>query len=182
MFGYSGGGPRGIQVAFRHAKRTTALILMASALPGKADAPRKAAAQAFFGSDRLFWIFKSYAPSLFARIPGMPKGFRPAPEDRERIEQTMDSLFPIRPRKRGVLFDLYVSNPDVQAYPLEEISVPTLIINAKDDGLSAFDNAAQAAGRIRRSKLVAIDRGGHLLLGGEGRIKEEIAAFEMSAT
>ena len=82
---------------------------MASALPGKADAPPKAAAQAFFG-------------------------------------------------------------------------VPTLIINAKDDGLSAFDNGAQAAGRIRRSKLVAIDRGGHLLLGGEGRIKEEIAAFEMSAT
>ena len=182
VFGYSGGGPSAIQFAFRHAKRTTMLILMASALPGKASAPPKAVAQAFFGSDRLFWIFKSYAPSLFARILGMPKGFRPAPGERERIEQTMDSLFPIRPRKRGVLFDLYVSNPDVQAYPLEEISVPTLIINAKDDGLSAFDNAAQAAGRIRRSKLVAIDRGGHLLLGGEGRIKEEIAAFEMSAT
>jgi pimeloyl-ACP methyl ester carboxylesterase len=77
-----------------------------------------------------------------------------------------------------VLFDLYVSNPDVQTYPLEEISVPTLIINAKDDGLSAFDNAARASRRIRRSKLVAIDRGGHLLLGGEGRIKEEIAVFE----
>jgi hypothetical protein len=27
-------------------------------------------------------------------------------------------------------------DPDVQAYPLEQISVPTLI-NAKDDGLSA---------------------------------------------
>ena len=24
----------------------------------------------------------------------------------------MDSLFPVHPRKRGVLFDLYVSNPD----------------------------------------------------------------------
>lgn len=91
----------------------------------------------------------------------------------------MDSLFPIHPRKRGVLFDLYVSNPDVQAYQLKEISVPTLIINAKDDGLSAFGNAAQAARRIRRSTLVAIDRGGHLLLGSEALIKEEIAAFEM---
>jgi pimeloyl-ACP methyl ester carboxylesterase len=80
------------------------------------------------------------------------------------------------------LFDLYVSNPDVQTYPLEQIAVPTLIINAKDDGLSAFDNAARPSRRIRRSKLVAIDRGGHLLLGSETRIKEEIAAFEMSAT
>ena len=182
VFGYSGGGPAAIQFALRYAERTTALILMASALPGKAGAPPKAMAQAFFGSDRLFWLLKSHAPSLFARILGMPKGFRPAPHERERIEQTMDSLFPIRPRKPGVLFDLYVSNPDVQCYPLEELSVPTLIINAKDDGLSAFGNAAQAAGRIRRSKLVAIDRGGHLLLGSETRIKQEIAAFEMSGT
>ena len=180
VFGYSGGGPSAIQFALRHAERTTALILLASALPGKAGAPPKALAQAFFGSDRLFWILKSYAPSLFARILGMPKGFRPTPQERGRIEQTMDSLFPIHPRKRGVLFDLYVSNPDVQTYPLEQVSVPTLIINAKDDGLSAFGNAAQASRRIARSKLVAIDRGGHLLLGGETRIQEEIAAFETS--
>jgi pimeloyl-ACP methyl ester carboxylesterase len=93
----------------------------------------------------------------------------------------MDSLFPIHPRKRGVLFDLYVPNPAMQAYPLEQISVPTLIINAKDDGLSAFGNAAPASGRIAQSKLVTIDRGGHLLPGSETRIKEEMAAFERSA-
>jgi pimeloyl-ACP methyl ester carboxylesterase len=87
----------------------------------------------------------------------------------------MDSLFPIRPR--GVLFDLYVSNPDVQTYPLEEISVPTLIINAEDDGLSAFGNAAQASRRITRSKLLTIGHGGHLLLGSETQIQPEIAAF-----
>jgi pimeloyl-ACP methyl ester carboxylesterase len=182
VFGYSGGGPSAIQFALRHAERTAALILMASALPGKAGAPPKGVAQALFGSDRFFWILKSYTPSLFARILGMPKGFRPTPGERGRIEQTMDSLFPIHPRKRGVLYDLYVSNPDVQTYPLEEVSVPTLIINAKDDGLSAFANAARASTRIRRSKLAAIDRGGHLLLGGERRIQEEIAAFEKSGT
>ena len=179
VFGYSGGGPSAIQFALRHPGRTTALILMASALPGKAGAPPKAVARALFGSDWLFWTLKSHAPSLFARILGMPKGFRPTPGERGRIEQTMASLFPIRPRKRGVLFDLYVSNPDVQTYPLEQILVPTLIINAKDDGLSAFDNAAQASRRITRSKLVAIDRGGHLLLGSEGHVRKEIAAFEM---
>lgn len=180
VFGYSGGGPSAIQFALHHPGRTTALILMASALPGKAGAPPKAVAQAFFGSDRLFWMLKSYAPSLFARILGMPKGFRPTPGERGRIEQTMDSMFPIHPRKRGVLYDLYVSNPDVQAYPLEEVSVPTLIINAKDDGLSAFGNAARASARIEPSKLVAIDRGGHLLLGSETRIQEEIAVFTRS--
>jgi hypothetical protein len=49
---------------------------------------------------------------------------RPTARERARLEETIDSLFPIRPRKRGVLFDLYVSNPDVQTYPLEEVSVP----------------------------------------------------------
>jgi pimeloyl-ACP methyl ester carboxylesterase len=182
VFGYSGGGPSAIQFALRHPGRTTALILMASALPGKTGAPPKVLAQALLGSDPFFWILKSYAPSLFARILGMPKNFHPTRGERGRIEQTMDSIFPIHPRKPGVLFDLYVSNPDVQTYPLEQLSVPTLIINAKDDGLSAFGNATQAARRMRRSKLVAIDRGGHLLLGSEDRIKEEIAVFETSAT
>jgi pimeloyl-ACP methyl ester carboxylesterase len=52
-FGYSGGGPSAIQFALRHPGRTTALILLASALPGKAGAPPKALAQALFGSDRV---------------------------------------------------------------------------------------------------------------------------------
>lgn len=41
LFGYSAGGPSAIQFALRHRDRTTALVLMASALPGKAGAPPK---------------------------------------------------------------------------------------------------------------------------------------------
>ena len=39
VFGYSGGGPSAIQFAFRHAERTSALILLASALPGRPGHP-----------------------------------------------------------------------------------------------------------------------------------------------
>ena len=92
-----------------------------------------------------------------------------------------ESLFPFPPRKHGALFDTYVSNPDVQRYPLQDISVPTLIISTEDDGLSAFENAARAATRIPGSKLIAIERGGHLLLGSESRIRREIAAFVAAA-
>lgn len=177
IFGYSAGGPSAIKFALRHPDRTMALILMGSALPGKAGAAPKPVAQLLFGSDLMFWMLKRYVPSLFARILGMPKAFRPTPDQRQRIAEVEDSLFPIRPRKAGVLFDAYVSNPDVQGYPLEEIAVPTLIINAKDDGLSAFENAARAAVRIAGSKLIAVERGGHLLLGSEGLIQREIAAL-----
>jgi pimeloyl-ACP methyl ester carboxylesterase len=107
----------------------------------------------------------------------MPKGFHPTPQQRIGILESEESLFPVRLRKRGVMYDSFASNPDVQGYPLEEISVPTLIINARDDGLSAFQNAARAAERIPGAELLAIDHGGHMLLGSEGLILREVARF-----
>jgi pimeloyl-ACP methyl ester carboxylesterase len=91
--------------------------------------------------------------------------------------ESEESLFPIRPRKQGTLYDAYVSNPDVQRYPLEELSVPTLIVNARDDGLSAFENAASAAERIPGAELLALEGGGHMLLGSEDLVGQEVARF-----
>jgi pimeloyl-ACP methyl ester carboxylesterase len=181
IFGYSGGGPSAIQFALRHDDRTTALILMGSALPGRAGAPPRPVAKTVFGSDLIFWMLKRYAPSLFARILGMPRGFRPTPDERQQIMEVEESLLPVRFRKAGALFDTYVSNPDVQGYPLEDIAAPTLIINAKDDGLSAFENAVRAATRIPSSKLIAVERGGHLMLGSESLIQREVAAIVRAA-
>jgi pimeloyl-ACP methyl ester carboxylesterase len=174
--GFSAGGPSVIQFALRHPDRTSGLILFGSALPGKAGGPPKPVAQLLF-TDPVFWTLKAYAPFQFARLLGMPKGFRPTPEQRTVIVESEESLFPIRPRKQGVLYDNYISTPDVQGYPLEQISVPTLIINARDDGLSAFQNAARAAQRIPGAELLAIDHGGHMLLGSEGLIVREVARF-----
>jgi len=47
VFGYSVGGPSAMQFALRHADRTSNLNLMASALPGRAEAPPKVVAKAF---------------------------------------------------------------------------------------------------------------------------------------
>jgi pimeloyl-ACP methyl ester carboxylesterase len=174
--GFSAGGPSVIQFALRHPDRTSGLILFGSALPGKAGGPPKPVAQLLF-TDPVFWTLKAYAPFQFARLLGMPKGFRPTPEQRTVIVESEESLFPIRPRKQGVLYDNYISTPDVQGYPLEQLSVPTLIINARDDGLSAFQNAARAAQRIPGAELLAIDHGGHMLLGSEGLIVREVARF-----
>jgi pimeloyl-ACP methyl ester carboxylesterase len=150
--------------------------LIGSALPGKAGRPPKPVALLLF-TDPVFWTLKAHLPALFLRCLGMPKGFQPTPEQWTAILASEESLFPIRPRKPGVLYDSYVSNPDVQRYPLEQISVPTLIINARDDGLSAFQNAARAAERIPGAKLLAIDHGGHMLLGSETLVGQKVASF-----
>jgi pimeloyl-ACP methyl ester carboxylesterase len=177
MFGYSAGGPSAIQFALRHADRVSALVLVASALPGKAAAPPEPIARALFGSDLFFWALSDAGPHLVGRILGMPKGFLANDVEREQIEASLNSLFPIAPRKRGVLFDLYVSNPDVQTYPLEELRVPTMLINARDDAMSVFDNAVAAKHRITGAELVSFDRGGHLLLGVEDVVRQRMMTF-----
>ena len=80
---------------------------------------------------------------------------------------------------------MYVSNFDINTgYPLEEITVPVLIINAVDDPLTLYENARSAAERIPGSRLVTIESGGHMLLGHEERIRAEVVAFldEYSST
>jgi pimeloyl-ACP methyl ester carboxylesterase len=62
-------------------------------------------------------------------------------------------------------------------YPLEEIDVPVLIINAVDDPLTLYVNAQSVAERITGAKLVTIENGGHMLLGHEERVRSEIGAF-----
>ena len=73
---------------------------------------------------------------------------------------------------------MFISNPDINTgYPLGEITVPVLIINAIDDPLTLYENAQAMAERIPGAKLLTIESGGHMLLGHEERIRDEIAKF-----
>ena len=117
LFGYSAGGPSAIQFALRHRDRTTVLVLMASAPPGKDGAPPKFIARTMLGSDAFFWLLRRLVPTQLGRLMGVPAGLRPTPEQRMTVADSEEGPFPIAPRKEGVLFDLYVSNPAVQDMP-----------------------------------------------------------------
>lgn len=177
VLGYSAGGPSAIQMVLRHPERVSSLVLIASALPGRANRPPRAVAELLFGSNLLFWLLAKLGPAVTARILGMDKHFRPDGRQRASIQETWTSFFPITPRKQGVIHDIYISNPEVQGFPLQDISAPTLIISARDDTMSAHDNSVQAAARIPRSHLVPFDRGGHLLLDHEDDVRRAIAEF-----
>lgn len=181
VLGYSAGGPSVIQFALRHPARVSALVLVASALPGEAGSPPEPVARLLFGSDLVFWLLGRGGPALTARILGMDKHVRPVGSQRDAIDAAWTSLFPIAPRKHGVLHDLYISNPDVQDYPLEEIALPTLIVNARDDAMSAYGNAQRAALRIPDCRLVSFNRGGHLLLDDGDEVRNSVAEFLQEA-
>ena len=177
LFGYSAGGPPAMRFALRHPDRTASLVLLGSDFPGPAGKPPRPVAELMYGSDLFFWALKRAFPTTFSRMLGMPKGFRPTEHEQEALGSVALSLFPMAPRKKGALFDTYVSTPAVQEVALEDIEASTLVINAVDDGLSSYKNAVAAAARIPDARFVRFDSGGHLFLGREAAVREETTRF-----
>jgi pimeloyl-ACP methyl ester carboxylesterase len=109
---------------------------------------------------------------------GVPDGFELTPELERDVGDVMKTVLPVNPRSDGALFDMYVSNLDINSgYPLEEIAAPVLIINAVDDPLALYRNAQAMAKRIPGSTLVAVESGGHMFLGHEESVQSEIGSF-----
>ena len=176
----SAGGTSAIQFALRHPDRCSALVLVSSNAPGETEAglPPKPLAKVLFRSDFAFWLLTTYFRSSMRSIMGVPKGFELTSEYEADIAETMETILPVSARAEGALFDMYVSNPAINAgYPLEEITVPVLIINAIDDPLALYDNARVMAERIPGARLVTLESGGHMLLGHGERVRAEVGEF-----
>jgi pimeloyl-ACP methyl ester carboxylesterase len=156
------------------------LVLFSANLPGETEAGLlpEPVAKALFKSDFTFWLVTTYFNKSMRSTMGVPDGFELTPEYEADVADVMKTILPVKPRSDGALFDMYVSNLDVNnGDPLEEIRVPVLIVNAVDDPLTLYKNAQSAAERIPGAKLVTIADGGHMLLGHQERIRSEIAAF-----
>jgi pimeloyl-ACP methyl ester carboxylesterase len=176
----SAGGTSAIRFAMRHPDRCSALVLISSNAPGETEggAPPEPVARLLFRSDFVFWLLTTTFRPAMGGIMGVPKGYELTPQDEAHIGRTMETILPVSPRAEGALFDMYVSNPDINTgYPLEEIAVPVLIVHAVDDPLASYDNARSMAERIPGAKLVTVDRGGHMLLGNDGSLERQIAEF-----
>ena len=159
-------------------------MLFSSSAPGETKTALlpKPLAKVLFKSDFIFWLMTTYFSSSLHSIIGVPDGFDLTPEYEAEVAEVMRTILPVNPRSDGAVFDMFVSNPDINAgypggYRLEEINLPVLIINAVDDPLTLYKNAKSAAKRIPSAKLVTIESGGHMLLGHEERVRSEIGAF-----
>jgi pimeloyl-ACP methyl ester carboxylesterase len=178
--GYSAGSASAIQLALRHPDRLYALILIAAHLPGL-PTPRRVIhpiMRAAFRWQRMFWALKFVMPQIFNSLTGVPKGWAPTAAEEKTIGEVAESIFPIKPRHHGAIFDSLVSNPAVNTFPLENVRVLTLIVRAIDDPYSPGATVdSDAARRIPGARLVKINRGGHLFLGQEAQVRRETSAF-----
>ena len=84
------------------------------------------------------------------------------------------SIQPLSLRFPGINVD---SIPELSQLPLETITVPTLIISARDDLFNTLPAAEFATSRIPHSKLIVFDTGGHLLVGRDGEVRQAVRTF-----
>lgn len=177
VIGISAGATAALQLALRHPDRVKHLVVISGNLPGSTTAIRQPGWAKLLNRAFPIWALKVSNRKLLARLAGVPQDFQCSAEDEHFVSEFLDSLFPITPKVRGIDYDAFISNPDVNGYPLEQLTVPTLIIHAQDDPLVSYPAAVEAAQRIPGSTLVSLESGGHLGLGQAERMRAEIDRF-----
>src|SRR5215207_8861068 len=153
VIGYSAGSASVLEFALRHPDRLVGLILACARLGGPTPTQLlKPVLGVVYGSQRLFWLYRQLLPSIYARMLGVPKGYRPTPEEAATIRAVSELQFPLTPRRLGAVFDGFVSNLAADRFPFEGLTVPTLIVSAVDDPWARHSYAVAAAARIPAAK------------------------------
>jgi pimeloyl-ACP methyl ester carboxylesterase len=186
--GASAGAPSSMQFALRHPRRITALVLLVPAIyvprPGGAPpvtTPRGTEFLIDMGlrSDFLFWAASRRARRAVIRaiLATPPAAVENAsPEEQARVQQVLDHILPITQRRLGLLNEAAVI-PSLQRYELERINVPTLTISFADDLYGTYDGARYTAEQIRGARFVGYPSGGHLWVGHQQDVSDEIVRF-----
>ena len=98
------------------------------------------------------------------------------PADQASVQQVLDHILPISQRRLGLLNESAVI-PTLPRYELEKINVPTLTISFADDLYGTYDVARYTAEQIRGARFVGYPSGGHLGVGHQQDVTDEIARF-----
>ncbi|MHB8883600.1 MAG: alpha/beta fold hydrolase [Methylovirgula sp.] len=86
----------------------------------------------------------------------------------------MHGMLPLSTRLKGLANDAVNVS---EAWQVEEIAAPTLIIAAADDLFCTLPTARAMAERIPRARLVAFETGSHLLVSHHEQIRADVADF-----
>ena len=183
--GGSAGGPSALQMAIRHPDRVSALVLLVplaykpstSADSAKPLAPwAEALLMQLIGSDFLFWSALQIAKDQVIKyvLATPPEGVHAAsPQERARIDSILDHILPVSSRAAGLRSDS-VLGKGLGPSAFEKVRAPTLIISVRDDGFGTYASSQYIASQIAGAKFVGYEHGGHVWVGHDDEVMEEI--------
>ena len=161
LFGQSQSGPVAVEYAVRHPERVTHLVLHGTfgrgrAARGEAPAEREALwtlMREGWGRDN-----PAYRQITTTRqVPGANVEQMQWMTDRERVSASVEN---------AIRFMQASSKADVLARA-GEVTVPTLVFHARDDGAVPFEEGRMLAAAIPHAQFVALESKNHILLEGE---------------
>ena len=167
ILGTSAGGTIAIRFALDYPERTKGLILYSSAAPyvEKPDSfVEYQGPPAFLLGNFAMWLMSP----LFEPIMGMES-------------DTIYDMLPVDERREGMEMDASITNPDMtrnfEDYPIENLSVPSLILHAKDDKLASYDAMAAAVPRFPDCTFLSFEDGGHMMAGHGNEVDMALDGF-----
>lgn len=181
VMGISAGTSAAVQMALRHPDRLHSIVISSGNWPGSPTSEAPPGWATMFYNDQAMWLLKTLVPPMVANLMGVPKGFPKDDDQAAYVDEMVNSIFPLKPRYEGAVFDAFTSNPEINDYPLDQIAVPCLIVHSKDDPLASYDAAEGASERIPSATLVGLESGGHLALGQTEVVREALGAFLQDA-
>ncbi|MBM3787447.1 MAG: alpha/beta hydrolase [Acidobacteria bacterium] len=183
----SAGAPSGLEFAAQYPERCAALALVVPAayVPGlDATAPEAPPLMQFFRDtllkyDFAFWLaIKRMRGTMIENILATPLEVanRASLVDRNRMDGALMDILPVSKRRAGLNNELRVV-AQLEPANLARITAPTLIVSAEDDLYGTFRSARYLAREISGARLVMYPEGGHLWIGHEQELRQELEDF-----
>lgn len=179
IVGASAGGPSALQFAYDYPERSSALVLLSavSMFMGDEIPISTRVINTIQRSDFLFWAVLKMFRTQFSEMVGIPQYLYDElpPEDKKYADDMLDFMNPISTRRPGNIYEAKIRPLSGEA--MSRITVPTIILHAKDDFLVTFDHAEFVNQNIQNSELVTFESGGHALVAELETISARINDF-----
>lgn len=163
ILGVSAGGPSAVQFAHDYPERSSALILVSavSKFMGDEIPASTKIVNTIQKSDFAYWLVLKAFRTQFLALIGIPHETYSVLDsnDKEFADKMLEYMHPMSQRSLGNIHEANIR--PMSGDKMSEISIPTMILHAKDDILVTYEHAEFYSKNIKYSELVSFDSGGH---------------------
>lgn len=169
----SAGGAAGISFAIEYPERVKGLILLSSGVPAEKKTREEIKGMqgppSLIVNDFPMWLSTKYFGFVFKSM-----------FNSDINNAIYNTMLPVGPRKEGIMADETITNLDMDInfdnYKVEKITVPILVVHAKDDPMAKYESTQKFISRTN-AKTVIFETGGHLITGHGDAVSIAVKKF-----